>query len=417
MGVSALAAVGVTSTVTWLVNSPLWAFGTGFLACVARDMGAGDRAHARRTAAQAVKVALILGAVMTAIFVAAAPIIPGLMKADPAIRRDASIFFGVICIPLIPRALLILLGGVLRGAGDTRTPMVVNVALNVLNIALNFLLIYPTRVVSAFGHPITVWGANLGVTGTAIATAISFTFGGIAMTFMLFRHEGISPRGESFRLDGEIMRPCLKITLPNAAQRLVACFGQVTFASMVNSLGQIATTAHSTAITAESAFYIPGYGMQAAASALMGNACGAGDKGRMRSLSRTLLILVFCLMIVTGGLLFLLAGNVMRIFTADADVVRLGTTVLRMVAVSEPVFGLAIILEGIFQGVGDTLYPFIIDAACMWGVRILGTYITVVRLGMGLPAAWAFMIAHNACLAIFMAIRYRGGKWNPLSRA
>jgi putative MATE family efflux protein len=351
---------------------------------------------------------------MTAIFVGLSPLIPAMMGAEAAIRKDAAIYFGIVCAPLMFRALLIVLGGVLRGAGDTRTPMLINAALNVLNVILNFLFIYPARDAVLFGHPFHVWGANLGVTGAAIATALSYVFGGAVMLIVLLRHTSISPRGERFRLDRAILKPCIRIAVPAVLQRLATCLGQVTFQSMVNSLGTIAATAHATAITAESAFYIPGFGMQAAASALVGQAYGARDEIRMKKLARTFLLVIVLVMSVTGALLFLLARPAMGLFTQNGEVISLGASVLMMVAVSEPVYGVAIILEGVFYGVGDTKGPFVFEVACMWGVRILGTILTVKLMGFGLRAAWTCMIAHNVILAVLMAIRYRRGRWNPL---
>ena len=155
--------------------------------------------------------------------------------------------------------------------------------------------------------------------------------------------------------------------------------------------------------------------MQAAASALVGQAYGAGDRPRMRRLTRTFLAIIICLMSVTGALLFILARPIMGFFTPDAAVIALGASVLMMVAVSEPVYGVAIILEGVFYGVGDTKRPFLFEAVCMWGVRIFGTFVTVKCMGMGLRAAWGCMIAHNAALAVLMIIRYRRGSWNPLA--
>ncbi len=415
VGVAALAAVGVMGTMTWLVNSPLWALAAAFLACVARDVGAQDVPHARRTAAQAVTVSVAVGAVMTALFVSLSPRIPQIMGAAPEIRKSAALYFAIVCAPLMFRALLIVLGGVLRGAGDTRTPMLVNLGLNLLNIVLNCLLIYPARDVLLLGHSVHVWGANLGVAGASLATALAYVSGGVSMLLSLLRHPETSPRGMRFLPDREILKPCVRIAIPATLQRLTACLGQVTFQSMVNSLGTVAATAHATAITAESAFYIPGFGMQAAASALIGQAYGARDKARMGQLARTFLLLIVGLMSVTGALLFLLARPVMGVFTGDSAVLSLGASVLMMVAVSEPVYGVAIILEGVFYGVGDTKSPFVFEAACMWGVRILGTVLAVKVMGLGLRAAWGCMIAHNVTLAVLMAVRYRRGRWNPLN--
>ena len=96
----------------------------------------------------------------------------------------------------------------------------------------------------------------------------------------------------------------------------------------------------------ESAFYIPGYGMQTAAATLAGNAYGARDRQKMKDLSAMFIPIEIGLMILSGGALFLLAPSLMRLFSSSEEVIGLGATVLRMVAVSEPFYGFSIIIEG-----------------------------------------------------------------------
>ena len=185
---------------------------------------------------------------------------------------------------------------------------------------------------------------------------------------------------------------------------------------MVNSLGEIATAAHTIANTVESAFYVPGYGMQMAAATLTGNAMGAGNHKRIHDLAGMLLTLEVAMMVVSGGLLFLFSSNMMGLFSADAAVIALGAAVLRMVAVSEPFYGVSIILEGMMQGMGQTVLPFVIGVTGMWGVRIVGTYLCTQRMGMGLISAWACMIAHNLLVFALMLYCYRTGKWKSTGK-
>ena len=103
----------------------------------------------------------------------------------------------------------------------------------------------------------------------------------------------------------------------------------------------------------------------------------------------------------------------MGLFTPDEDVIKMGAKVLKMVAISEPIYGIAIIIEGIFNGIGDTFHSFIFNAVGMWGVRILGTYIFVIQLHHDLTAAWACMIAHNVALGIMLSVKYLRGRWRP----
>ena len=414
LGAQAMASVGATTTIGWLVGSSLSALGVGFLAFIAREYGARRYDNAARAAAQSVLACLVSGLAFTAITLGLSGVIPVWMNAAPDIRAVASRYFFIVYAPMLFRAAITIFGTVLRATGDTRTPMKCNIMMNLVNVALNYLLIYEPRTISLFGLPVRVFGAGMGVVGAAVGTAVGYTVGGVAMTVALWRHPQISPKGRSLRPDWTIMKPCLKVALPSFLQRFGTSFGYVAFASLINSIGTVSTAAHSIANTAESAFYIPAYGVQSAAATLSGNASGMRDQAYMKSITRTLLILEPALMAVSGTALFILAEHMMGLFTSDAEVIRLGTTVLRMVAVSEPVYGVAVVLEGIFQGVGDTMYAFGCNIAGMWGVRVLGTFVFVRVLGFGLPAAWGCMIAHNVLLFILFSLRYRKGAWNPL---
>ena len=121
-------------------------------------------------------------------------------------------------------------------------------------------------------------------------------------------------------------------------------------------------------------------------------------------------------MIMSGSLLFAFAPQMMKLFSTDALVISLGATVLRMVAISEPFYGVSIIIEGMMQGMGNTVLPFIFGISGMWGVRIIGTFICTQLLGMGLISAWACMIAHNLLLFVMFLICYFTGKWNPMHK-
>ena len=153
--------------------------------------------------------------------------------------------------------------------------MKTGVTVNLVNVVLNFLLIYPARGATVLGLRVTIPGAGWGVLGAAVASAIAYTVGGVIMTVRLWRHPRISPRGERIRPDAAILRPCLRVAVPNMLQRFGTSLGYVAFASMINALGEVATAAHTIANTVESAFYIPGYGMQTATATLTGNAYGA----------------------------------------------------------------------------------------------------------------------------------------------
>ena len=412
LGTQATAAVGATSTVNWLIGSTISAVGVGFLAYVSRACGAGEKDKARKAASQAVLAVLVCGIFFTALTLSLSGKVPVWMQVAPEIRELASRYFFVLYTPMLARTAMIIFGTLLRSTGDTKTPMRVGLLVNCINVVLNFLLIYPSRTVGKIWIP----GAGLGVIGAALASAIAFLIGGICITVAVWRHPMISPKGQSLRPDWEVLKPCLKVALPNALQRFGTSLGYVAFASMINALGDIATAAHTIANTVESAFYIPGYGMQTAAATLAGNALGAKDNTRIKKLARMIIFIEVSLMVISGALLFAFAPDMMKLFSKDPEVIALGAVVLRMVAVSEPFYGVFIVIEGMMHGMGNTLLPFIFSVSGMWGIRIVGTFICTKLLGMGLISAWACMIAHNMLLFASFMTCYLTGVWNPMER-
>lgn len=416
LGTSATAAVGATSTVSWLVGSTISAIGVGFLAFISQRIGAGEEEKARKASGQAILAVIAAGVFFTLLTTLLSGQIPVWMSVDENIRDMAARYFLILYSPMLFRTASIIFGTVLRAAGDTKTPMLVGVGVNLLNIVLNFFLIYPTRGLELFGNEITVIGADMGIDGAALASAISYVFGGIAITAALWKHKKISPKGQSLKPDKVIFKACFRVALPNMLQRFATSLGYVVFASMINSLGETAAAAHTIANTVESLFYIPGYGMQTASAALSGNAYGARDENRLKCLVKTILPLEVMLMIVSGGLLFIFAPQLMSLFSKDSAVIGLGSVVLRMVAVSEPFYGVPIVIEGIMQGLGKTVVPFVCNVLGMWCVRIAGTFVFTRLLSGGLVEAWGCMIGHNLVLFVMFVVYFASGKWNPFRK-
>lgn len=413
LGTNATAAVGGTGTIAWLVNGTISALATGFLAYISQACGAAEQHRAKKATAQAVLSVLVVGTFFSALTLSLSPFVPGWMNLDKEVQQLSAQYFFILYSPMLFRTASIIFGTVLRAAGDSKTPMLSGLLVNAVNIALNFLLIYPSRTILLGKWELFLPGAGLGVIGAGIASAVAFVVGGIVIAVALLRHPVLSPLGIRITPDWDVLRPCLKVALPNALQRFATSSGYVVFAMMINSLGGVATAAHTIANTVESAFYIPGYGMQAAAATLAGNAWGARDRARIKELTRLIIPVEAAMMLISGGLLFVFAPQMMSIFNKDEAVILLGATVLRMVALSEPFYGITIILEGMMQGMGNTVKPLILNIAGMWGIRIVGTFICIHFFEMGLISAWACMIAHNLMLFAFFVFFCATGRLMP----
>ncbi|MBQ7564514.1 MAG: MATE family efflux transporter [Lachnospiraceae bacterium] len=395
LGEKATAAVSTTTTVGWLVGSLPYSFAIGALTLISQAYGAGDRERIKRCSKLAVISGIVIGAVLTALTLGLSPFIPTWMHADPSIRESASRYFFIVNLVMLPRAVSILMTTSLQAVKDTKTPMLIGLISNGLNIVLNGLLIY---------------GCALGVTGAAIATAVSNLVSSILIIVVFFRNEWLRFRPgnlsdfEGIRRNWELFKTMAGIALPALFNSAAGCLGHVVFASMVNGMGTTIFAAHSLALSAEEFFYMPGYGIRTATSTLIGNAVGERNEKKVKQVRNTSIQLTVSLMFVNGLILFFNAALLMRIFTNSQAVVLLGAEILRFVAFSEPFFGLKIAGEGVSVGLGRTKSVFIIETLCMWGIRILSTYIVINYLGLGLSAVWCCMIADNACAAILLTI-------------
>ena len=388
LGAAATSSVSLTTSVNWLIGSAFSAIGVAVVAIVSSAYGAGNQEKIRKVSSQIVIYILASGLVIGAMAVGLSPVIPIWMQADVSIQRQASVYFGIISIPLVFRASSIICACALRAVKDTRTPFVINLIANVLNVILNYLLIYT---------------AGLGVTGAAIATAVSSVVAGVAM-FIVMMKSPVLKCTRQIRFDRDICRETVQIGLPALATSTVSCLGHIVFASLVSSMGTTVFAAHSIALSAETLFYLPGYGLRSATSTLIGISVGEDDHDKFKVIERQSVLLTIAMMAVTGITLFVLAEPMMRIFTPDAEVIRQGARVLRLIAVSEPLYGLMIVSEGIYYGLGQTKITFIVATIGSWGIRILSTVVCVHILHTTLFEVWICMFADNTFRALALSI-------------
>lgn len=394
LGAAATATVSLSSTYSWLINSVIGGLGIGFLSYIARSVGEGDDKKVHEAARQTTLVVLVVGIMVMGITLWMAPYMPVWMGAEPSIRQDATRYFIYVNLPMVFRAATIIFGAAIRATGDTKTPMFVNVFVSFLNIGLNYLFIYQLA---------------QGAVGAGMATAVSVVIGGIIMTMVFLRNSLLHSKEErasilSYRPNKRVFVAIMTIGIPIVLTRVASCLGHVVFTSFVSSMTTTIYAAHAIAITAEEIFYIPGYGMMAATSTMIGNAIGEGNSKKEKDVKLAAVGIIFLLMCISGLLLFLGAEFMMRIFTRDEQVIAIGAKLLRMVAFTEPVFGTSAVMEGIYNGMGRTRYPLVVELISMWGVRIVGAYICVHYLGLGITAVWVMMIANNILKAIMLAV-------------
>lgn len=411
LGANATAAVGITSSTTWLFMGFFNAAAIGFSVQVAQHLGAGRQEDARKVTWQSLRFVVIFGLLMGTIAFVLSFFLPAMLGADPEIREDASLYFRIMACAMPFTLGSNMFSAIIRCSGDTRTPMVLNLMINLLNVVLNTLFIYPSRTVTLLGGQFFIWGAGWGVGGAAFASGLSTAL--VACMFLLVIFRKKSPIQINLKHRYRFERQCLltawKLGLPAALERSTLSVAQIVITALISGIGTVAVATNHLAVTAESISYLPASGVAVAGTTLVGQAIGAGRKDLAQRFARTVSWMGVVIMTFGGGVLFFFAPQLIQIFSSDPQVIDLGSQVLRIVAFAEPLFGASIVASGALRGAGDSKGPFFINLATMWGVRITLSLLLVGRLG--LIGVWLAMAAELCARGLIFMIRLYRGKW------
>lgn len=413
MGAVATAAVSISGAPNWLINGTVMSVGVGFTAMISRAVGAEEIEKAKDLIRQALLVTAALGIPVTGLLLALAGLVPAWMGAEPQVLPQATIYNQILGSVLLFRILSMMLGAIMRGYGDTKTPMITSIGVNLLNVVGNFLLIYPTRQLTLFGRSVTMIGAGWGVAGAAVATAGSAVVGSLILLAVIFLQKGpmrLTGKG-NYLPDWRLLKTVFRISLPAALERIAQSTASIITVSTIATLGTVAVAADTLYITAEDLCLMPGFAFATAATTFVGQALGAKRPDLAQRYTKSACQLASILMVAMGAGLFFFAEEILGVFTPDQEVIALGARCLKIDAFIQVPQMLAMIWGGAMRGAGDTKAPFAIITASMWGVRILGTVIGVRVLGFGLEAACIAMCADQCLRGILFFFRWRSGKW------
>lgn len=368
LGARASASIGLVSTSTWLLGGMCISLATGFSVQVAHLIGANREEEARDVLRQALLAALVVGALLCTAGTSISGALPAWLGGEAEILGDASSYFFIYSCALPAVQMRQLCGSMLQCSGDMRTPSLLNALMCVEDVVFNSLLIFPG--ISIPGTGLSLPGAGLGVTGAALGTAMAEWVTALLMLLT------VCLRAPKLRLTRErgrwlptvrCLRTAAGISIPMAFEYTVMCGAQIASTRIVAPLGTVSIAANSLAVTAESLCYLPGYGVAAAATTLVGQSLGAERRDLARRFARMCVLLAVALMTLMGALMFWFAPAVFALLTPDPAVRTLGVQVLRIEAFAEPLYAVSIASAGAMRGAGDTLVPSILNLVSMWG--------------------------------------------------
>lgn len=394
LGLLAVTAIGIANNIIAVYLAVFIALGVGASSLISRYLGAKNSAEAKRIAIQATVLAILIGLLLGVISLLFGKQILGVMGAEGEVIAEASAFFYIVGGSSLFMALLTVFGSILRATGDTKSPMVVNTAVNVLNIVLDYVLIFGLGPIPA-----------LGIVGTAIGTMVARLIGSLLLYLK------INQTDLAFKLSDLTAHANYKeittLSIPAALERLVMRIGQVVYFGLIVSLGVKTYAAHSIAGNIESFVYMPGYGLTTAAAILVGNSFGAGNKKEAYEYGVLAAKIGAVIMLIGGIILFVGTPWFATWFTDDAEAIRKIVIALRIDTFIQVPLAISLVFAGALQAIGDTKTPLYSTTIGMWGVRVLGVYILSVMLGMDIAGVWLSILIDITIRAIFLTKQFR----------
>ena len=425
LGAHATAAIGLVETTTWLMGGLGSAANMGFSVQVAHLIGASDFASARRVLRQALVCATLWSLMLMTVAVAVHRYLPFWLGGSADIAHDASMYFVLVGICGIFFQMSGLAGSMLKCSGNMKVPSMLNILMCVMDVVFNYLFIYIL---------------DLGVVGAALGTGVAeFVTALLMLYFLLVRSPmlslfparslsrseergarsengsgtvgGLAPRSSLLvpRIDPAVVKMAFKIGAPMGLQHLLMGGAQIVSTIIVAPLGTVAIAANSLAITVESLCYMPGYGIAEAATTLVGQGIGAGQRLLTRSFAYMSVALGMAVMTLMGVFMWIFASELMGLMSPVEAIIAQGTEALRIEAWAEPMFAASIVANGVFIGAADTIVPAVMSLTSMWAVRL--TLAAALAPHYGLRGVWTAMAVELTFRGSIFLVRLLRGNW------
>jgi putative MATE family efflux protein len=403
LGPAAIASIGLTNQPFMLLIAIFAAVNVGTTTMVAWNIGAKKINKARAIVRQTLIINGALGIITAMLGIVSAKYIVTFMGANEETLTDAVKYFQIIAGGLVFQGMVMGITASLRGAGETKIPMLYNVLSNLLNVFGNYVLIY-----GKFGFP--KWG----VAGAAASTTIARLISLLAGLYVIYIYKNTKIHlsfKEKYKFDFDIAKKVFSIGLPSAAEQFVIQGGLTLFAKTVAGLGTAAYAAHQIGLNISGLTFAPSMAFGVAATTLVGQSLGAGDEHKANQYADVvhhMAIGIACIM----GLMFILFSHPMaRLYTKDIAVAAMAGTVLKILALAQPGQSTQLSLAGALRGAGDTMYPLYASFIGIWVFRVSIAYVFVSVFKWGLIGAWVALLLDQYTRSAVIYYRYRSGKW------
>lgn len=403
LGANAVAAVGVGTQILGAVGVAMTAVGTGTVALVARAVGAGRVRDAEEVELQSIYAAAVLSVVAILPVWVWAPAVVRAFGVAPDVVDLGVRFVRCVLFAIPPGAVMFVVASGLRGAGDTRTPLAIGIAVNVINVGVGYVLIF-----GKLGLP------ALGVVGSGVGTVVAFVTGAVLGTTLLARG-GLRLRIRRARPHVGIIRRVLAIGYPSGVEQLLIQIGFLIYVVFAARYGTSAVAAYFIGVKILALSFLPGFGFSAAAATLVGQNLGARRPQRAARSGWEATRLAVLVMTTAGVVIFVAARPIARAFVDDPEVVADAVAFIRMLAAVQPLMAIDFTLGGALRGAGDTRFPLVAVLIAFYGCRLGFAWVVTHVLDLGLLWLWGAILGDYVMRVALKGWRFRSGRWQHIA--
>jgi putative MATE family efflux protein len=409
LGEDALAGVRLAGQIFWFSQAGMVAVGVGSTAIIARNVGAGNAHLASRTLQNAILMSLLWGVAVGLAMWFLGSWGLGALGAEPQAKHEGTTYLRAAAVGMPFWSMVFAGNASQQGAGDTRTPMMTGIVINVANIIIAYTLINGVGP----APKLDVLGSGAGFTGAAIIGCV------LVLGILALRREGLHwVPARLFALHPADARRVLTVGIPAGVEQAQFNVAFMIYTRIIASLGTTALAAHGVTLAIQSLTFNVGFALSVATSALVGQSLGAGkpEVAERAAWLTTRYSLVF--MTAMGILMMLFGRQITDVFVGGdkaEEVVDIGRQLLFIFAFALPGIAVSLCLGGALRGAGDTRIVLFIMAGSTWIVRLVPAYVFAITLGMGVPGAWLAAIMDINFRSLLMYLRFRQGKWKEIA--
>jgi putative MATE family efflux protein len=401
IGPSSIAGVGIANICVLIMMSMDIGLIIGVRAMIARYVGAGDIKGANTVAGQAIVLGATWGIVVAGIGILLVNPIFGLFGAESEVVTEGISYLLIIFVGWVAMGVLVMGLYSVQASGDTMKPMIIEACIRTIHVAL-----CPFLVLGWWIFP------HLGVKGAALSNVIAHGLGAVIVVSLLFRgRTRLRLTLGDFRPMPHIIWRILKIGIPALVLHTQKSLGDLVLVWILIPFGTLAVAAHSLVLRVEMFFIAVGIGLGGGSGVLVGQNLGADQPKRAEKSGWLAVGLMEVFMVAFSAIILLRAENIVAIFTAEPDLVNLGSIFLKIAAAGYLLFGFVLVFQDCIAGAGDTLPTMIVSIAMIWVIQLPLAFFLPGIANLGVYGVrWAIVVS-IVTGAIFYLIYFTVGRW------